>query len=419
MSVLLLGADYYGTLAAVRCLGREGIDVYAADDHTGGRALFSKYVKEKATHPPIAETDRFMAWLDAFAAEHPDTVLYPTNDHLAWLLALHGIPLARKFKTYQPSEEVIVTLLDKKRLSDACAAVGIDTPKTEYAENDRDVARIKKDVSYPLLIKPRTQIFLETGIKGSLVARAEDLDSELARYRSLVRFNSVLTDVHPDIARPLFQEYLTAAETSIFSMSGFVTKEGELLARASMKVLQRPRKVGIGLCFEARPIEPVLKEKLAALCKRVGYYGAFEVELIADGDKRLLIDFNPRFFSQMAFDVARGLRIPLLAYHAARGDDAALSRELERARKEPEHTDYGYCHKTMLDLVLTLQRASGQMSGADARQWRGWVNARKGKLTDAVRDADDRMPGFIDAASWAQHFAKHPRSFVRDFVLNR
>ena len=39
--------------------------------------------------------------------------------------------------------------------------------------------------------------------------------------------------------------------------------------------------------------------------------------------------------------------------------------------------------------------------------------------TDAVRDPDDRMPAVIDAASWVQHFAKHPRSFVRDFVLNR
>jgi D-aspartate ligase len=419
MSVLLLGADYYGTLAAVRCLGKKGVAVYAADESTNGRALFSKYVKEKTTHPPIAQVDRFLEWLLAFAKTQPDTVLYPTNEHLAWLLAEHADTLSKAFHTYQPSADVVLTLLDKKRLADACKAVDIETPVTLYAEDDAAKERIKKEATYPLLIKPRTQIFLETGIKGSIVQSPETLDSELARYMSLVRFNRVLTDAHPDIVRPLFQEYLTAAETSIFSMSGFVTKEGELFARASMKVLQRPRKVGIGLCFEGRAVEPVVRDKLTALCKHVGYYGAFEVEFIADGDKRLLIDFNPRFFSQMAFDIARGLPIPWLAYLAARGDDKALREELDLARAQSESADHGYCHRTMLDLVLTLQRASGRMSRGDVKKWRSWVKDRKGKLTDAVRDPSDKMPGIVDAASWAKHFAKHPRSFVRDFVLNR
>jgi predicted ATP-grasp superfamily ATP-dependent carboligase len=419
LSALLLSADYFGTLAAVRCLGSRGHAVYVADERPRARALFSRFTRERATHPPIGDVQRFLDWLVAFGDSHPETVLYPTNDHVAWLFARNGALLSNHFLTYQPGEDVILTLLDKKRLADACIAVGIDTPRTLYAEDDAALARIEKEARYPLLIKPRTQIYLETGIKGALVHDAPELERELARYNSLVRFNRVLTDAHPDISRPLFQEYLVAAETSIFSMSGFVTKEGEVFARASMKVLQRPRKIGIGLCFEGREIEPALKEKLAALCKHVGYYGAFEVEFIADGDKRLLIDFNPRFFSQMAFDVARGLPIPLLVYHAARGDVGGLDDELGQARRESEHTDHGYCHKTILDLVLTLQRASGSMSKDDVTHWRKWVKSHRGKLTDAVRDPDDRVPGMLDAALWAEHFAKHPRSFVRDFVLNR
>jgi predicted ATP-grasp superfamily ATP-dependent carboligase len=419
MSALLLGADYFGTLAAVRCLGSNGYAVYVADERPRARALYSRWAREKATHPSIGDVDRFLEWLVAFGDAHEGTVLYPTNDHVSWLFARHASLLSQHFLTYQPSEDAILTLLDKKRLADACAAVGIETPRTLYAEDDAALTRVEKEARYPLLIKPRTQIYLETGIKGAMVHDAAELERELARYNSLVRFNRVLMDAHPDIARPLFQEYLTAAETSIFSMSGFVTEDGELLVRASMKVLQRPRKVGIGLCFEGRAIEPELKEKLTALCKHVGYYGAFEVEFIADGDRRLLIDFNPRFFSQMAFDVARGLPIPLLVYHAARGDVSGLASELELARRAPEHTDYGYCHKTILDLVLTLQRASGQMSKSDVERWRAWVKERRGKLTDAVRDDADRLPGVVDAALWAKHFAKHPRSFVRDFVLNR
>jgi hypothetical protein len=73
----------------------------------------------------------------------------------------------------------------------------------------------------------------------------------------------------------------------------------------------------------------------------------------------------------------------------------------------------------MLDLVLTLQGVSGQMTRDDVRHWRDWVKAHGAGVTDAVRDPDDRMPAVVDAAAWVKHFAKHPRSFVRSFVLNR
>jgi hypothetical protein len=73
----------------------------------------------------------------------------------------------------------------------------------------------------------------------------------------------------------------------------------------------------------------------------------------------------------------------------------------------------------MLDLVLTLQGASRQMSPRDIKHWRGWLRDHKHALTDAVRYPGDPMPAMIDAAQWVKHFAKHPRSFVRSFVLNR
>ena len=73
----------------------------------------------------------------------------------------------------------------------------------------------------------------------------------------------------------------------------------------------------------------------------------------------------------------------------------------------------------MLDLVLTLQGMSGQMSKGDVRHWREWYRDHRSATTDAVRDPDDRMPAVVDAAQWVQVFARHPRAFVRSFVLNR
>ena len=392
-----------------------------ADESKRARALFSRHVGEKLVHPPLSEPQALVDWLVAWGEQHPGTLLYPPNDHLSWLFAAHRDRLSKAFVMYSPSESSIITLLDKKRLHDACASpeVGIEVPETHALGAAGADDPIAAKLRYPVLLKPRTQVFLESGIKGFIVQDRAQLASELARFRQLVAFNRVLTDRQPDIGEPMVQEYLTAAETSIFSVSGFVAEDGSIVARAAMKVLQRPRKVGIGLCFEGREIEPVLVEKLSALCKKIGYHGTFESEFIVDGDRRLLIDFNPRFYSQMGFDVARGVPLPMLVWHAARGEQQELDEEMARARAWQATGSEVYCHKTMLDLVLALQGMSGQMSKSDVRHWRRWYADHRTTATDAVRDPDDQMPAVIDAASWVQHFAKHPRSFVRSFVLNR
>jgi D-aspartate ligase len=419
MNVLLLGADYYGTLAAARCFGRHGLDVAMADDKRRARGLFSRFVKQKLTHPPLSDPGALVAWLVAWGERNPGTLLYPPNDHLAWLFAAERERLEKAFVMYSPDERAVITLLDKKRLHDACEAVGIEVPETHALGEAGASAPVVDRLRWPVLLKPRTQVYLESGIKGFIVQDRAQLAAELARYRQLATFNRVLTERHPDIHEPMVQEYLTAAETSIFSVSGFVDQRGRIALRAAMKVLQRPRKVGIGLCFEGREIEPGLGEKIAALCKHIGYHGAFESEFIVEGDRRLLIDFNPRFYSQMGFDIARGLALPMLVWHAARGDSARLDEALaDAARWKPTGHEI-YCHKTMLDLVLTLQGLSGQMQRADVRYWRAWYEEHRSGVTDAVRDPDDRVPAMIDAAQWVQHFAKHPRSFVRSFVLNR
>ncbi len=418
MGVLLLGADYYGTLAAARSYGKNGIRVAMANDDLRARSLYSRHVKERLQHPPLFEPSELLRWLLAYGAAQKGTLLYPPNDHLAWLFAVHRERLEKVFLTYAPGEETILQLLDKKRLHDACAKVGIDVPLTHVLGEAGVRSPLVRRLRWPVLVKPRTQVFLQGGVKGFLAHDERELEGALEQFRRLMKFGAALSERHPELTEPMVQEYLSAAETSIFSVAGFVTRTGELASRAAMKVLQRPRKIGIGLCFEGRSVEEELTEKLAALCKHVGYYGCFEAELIADGDRRLLIDFNPRFYSQMGFEIARGLPLPMLVWHAARGEEDRVREELARARAWKRTGREVYCHKTMLDLLLTLQGLSGKMSREDVKRWRKWYTDHRSAATDAVRDPEDLMPAVVDTAQWAAHFVKHPRSFVRSFVFN-
>jgi D-aspartate ligase len=418
----LLGADSYGTLAAARCYKRHGIKVSVADDGRVARTMFSRCVDERFVHPPLAELGAFFDWLSTWGEQHPGTLIYPSTDDLAWLLAIERKRLGRTFRMLSPGEETMIALLDKVQLGACGGELGIDTPRSVTlgaAVEDDEAAVRTDDLRYPLLIKPRTRVLLQGGSKGILVRDRTQLAPQLARYRKLVTFHAAFTSRHPDLAQPIVQEYLGAAEMSILSVAGFVASD-DYCGLASMKVLQRPRKLGIGLCFEARTLDGPLLEKLVAMCRKVGYEGVFEAEFVVTDGRRLLIDFNPRFYSQIGFEIARGLPLPLLVWEAVTGERTPT---LGRHTRRTASAGGGgvYCHKTLLGMMLVLQRLSGRMSRNEVERWRGWHAGAvgRGALTDAVRDAEDALPAFVDTAKWIISFIRHPRSFLNSFVLNR
>ena len=117
--------------------------------------------------------------------------------------------------------------------------------------------------------------------------------------------------------------------------------------------------------------------------------------------------------------MARGLQLLVAGALGGAGQDADADRVLEEAARWQPAGKHVYCHELMLDLVLGLQGLSGQMSRDEVKRWRSWLRDNRARATDAVRDPDDRKPALVDAASWVRHFAKHPRSFLRSYVLNR
>jgi D-aspartate ligase len=416
-AALLLGANSYGTLAATRALSRAGLEVAIADENRLGRALQSRHVDRKLVHPPLSSPGAVIDWLVEWGTRHPGALLYPSNDHLAWLYAVERERLSKVFVMLSPGEDTIITLLDKMRLHKACEAVGIAVPETRDTACKTDGGTDDKMQQFPALVKPRTHICQLRGSKGLIAHDHHQLRVALERFSEIVSYARPFVERYPNISQPLVQQYLTAGQTDIISISGYADADGVVAARSAVKVLQQPRRAGNGICFEDRPVDITLVEHLSSLCKLVGYYGVFEAEFVPHGNRSLLIDFNPRFYSQMGFDMARGLPLPLVIWHAANKDEAALARVLDRASAWKSRGNEAYCHKTIFDLMLALQGRSGQMTKAEVSRWRTWYVTHQ--PTDAVRDPIDRMPAVVDAAQLAGDFIRYPNSFLRDYVLNR
>src|SRR5580658_6156632 len=205
---LLCDATYYGTLAAVRALGRMGVDVVVADSVRMAPAFRSRYTTRRLRCPSVSDPEQFVQWLVRFGDRAERHVLIPTSDEVAYLFSLHRDLLSARFSLCQPDVDTMMGVLDKKRLLEHARAVGLEVPETWYPEGARDVERLMREVPGPLMIKPRAQLFLRTHNKGTVVRPStETLQTEYARFLRENTYGRALVASAPELARPMVQRY--------------------------------------------------------------------------------------------------------------------------------------------------------------------------------------------------------------------
>ena len=413
--ILLCDAGYYGTLAAARALGRDGVAVSIADAERAEPAKWSRHVSRTFTCPPVDDTDRFVEWLLKFGEENPGHALYATSDELCFVLSLHREKLQKNFLLYQPDFDVLSSILDKGVLTQRAREAGLDTPETWLPANDADVESAAREARGPLMIKPRTQIMLTTHAKGAMApADARGARSEYARFVRFNRYARIVRERLTAATRPMLQRFYPEAMNGVYSLAGFRDRAGRhFVTMGANKVLQRPRNMGVGLCFEPAAVEPDLARKVERLLDRIGYYGVFEVEFIRAGDRWLLIDYNPRFYAQIALDIVRGLPLPQLAYAGATGNEAEIARLVQGVPASGVDGLHAFCNRFSLRILLGAQRVFGGMTREEIATWRTWRLAKGSQLVDAVADRDDPGPYFVEMFKQVRAYARDPLLFWR------
>src|SRR5262249_12914554 len=152
---------------------------------------------------------------------------------------------------------------------------------------------------------------------------------------------------------PLIQQWYPQAVENVYSLCGFREKiGGEVIMRAARKIVQQPRRTGVGLCFKPSLVDPLLADQAKRLCERIGYYGVFELEFILAEGKAMLIDFNGRFYHQIAFDIARSMELPALAYAAATRNQAEVTRLMALGNSGNHDDVVGFCNQFVLAMTV-------------------------------------------------------------------
>jgi D-aspartate ligase len=412
-ALLFLG-DYYGTVAAARCLGERGVDVALAEASRFSRASGSRYVRTVHACPPVSDAPRFMKWLLDAGPALKGRVLYPASDELVFLFASQQEALREHYTVYLPPFDDLYRILNKQRIHEACARTGVSSPKTWFPRGEDELRALLSEIKEEVILKPKTQIQLASGAKAAEIPKGSDL---IENFRAFMRNNpygAELVAHDADVVWPMVQAYHRQAAQSIYSLAGFADGSDRLpLIRASRKILQRPRKLGIGLCFESAPVLESLVRKIGALTKDLNYRGIFEIEFIEHEGDFLLIDFNPRGYSQMAFEVSRALPLPYLQWLAATEDHKRLDQEWALASQWVHDPSYVYCHSLLLGLLDSGQRVTEAFGAEKSEQWSDWKQKYAGNLTDAVRAPGDAGPVVLDVVKHLTDFVRHPRAFWR------
>jgi hypothetical protein len=247
--------------------------------------------------------------------------------------------------------------------------------------------------------------------KGIIVSNRAELREA---YRGFLRRNPYeprLLERHAQVERPMVQEFCAEAGQPIYSISGFCDARHELfVTRATRKLVQWPRRAGIGIYFEDAPVDHGLAEGLRRLCRAAGVFGVFEAEFTTGTGAPLLIDFNPRFFGQMGFDVARGLPSPYFVYLEAIGELSRLRAEVEAARRWRPSGATTFVNGTALAWTTMVERLVGRTPASLPQRENG---AGSRRVIDAVKDRADWMPGVVDDIQQITGALRHPRSTLR------
>lgn len=421
MTILLGNANYYGTLAAVRSLGRAGIKVVTVDPSRICHGRFSRYSSQHLTCPAFEELRVWAEWLSQKARVGPRRAIYATSDAVSFALARYRDELSAGLDLYQPRLETIMSILDKGLLMQNAQAVGIETPPTWFPQNSAEAGKMAKDAGATILIKPRSQLAQRTKTKGTMIeSRGQRVQSIFDSYMKDQSTNSEFAKQCSASMAPLLQPYYPEAVENVYSLCGFREKiGGAVIMRAARKIVQQPRNIGVGLCFEPALVDPHLADQAKRLCERIGYYGVFEIEFLLVEGKAKLIDFNGRLYNQIAFDIHRGMELPTLAYAAATKNQAEVTRLMAHGNSGDHEHAAGFCNHFVLATLVKMQRILRKMSRKEAAHWLNWSRGSHGAIVDPVKDPTDPLPAFVDVARYLSRALKHPRAFVRQYGLER
>jgi len=305
--VLITDANSRRSLAVARSLGRRGIRVIAGNDKPYGLTYASKYCAGRMTypHPQKHPAECATVLLDNLRRGRYDH-FFPMSDDVVRLVANRFEEFSSAAPLLLPDPRSLKTALNKGETIRFAAARGFSHPRTFFVEDLGDLRRLKHEIPYPAVIKPRRG----SGAEGIVfVKKPEHLTGQYLR-------------IHRRYSYPLIQEMIPHRSPK-YGVHCLFNRLGELRAAVvHWFSRQYPTRGGPGSCFETVD-RPDILEQGVQLLQELGWKGVAQVEFledIRDGALKLM-EINSRFWDSLQTAIQAGVDMPYMLFRAGTEGD--------------------------------------------------------------------------------------------------
>jgi predicted ATP-grasp superfamily ATP-dependent carboligase len=306
VNALVANAKSPPSLAVIRSLGRQGIDVTGATDDSNDFPLYSRFCRKKIfLKTPVANIeDRLDELLDIIKNNKFDVFLPVMSERSLLQLSKRKEDFEKYTRLVLPSFEQLSILNNKASVSRLLAELGLPRPVTYFADSDHTLHSIQENALFPLVIKP----FWGEGAAGITIVTgpAELVDT----------YNSIVKTFGPS----MIQEFVPGIKhTAVFLLN----KKSEVRRFFVHRAIREFPITGGPTCFlKSVKYEPIYECGLKLL-KKINFTGLASMEFIVDekdGNPKI-IDVNPRFYGPLQCAISAGADFPFAVYNMAMHGD--------------------------------------------------------------------------------------------------
>ncbi len=374
--VVMLGANFYTALGAIRTLGRRGVPVYALDYHfPTAYALASRYVTRKIHCPDVNQDEtglaEFLLELGQEFSEKP--VLMATADNYALTVSRYSDQLSKYYIFPDTGNGLLEKIIDKKGLALVAEEFDLRMPKTFIVDQNSNLEEITKSIPYPCIIKPAlSHKFVKVFRQKCLFAS----DS--------TQLISALETARDSNLEVMVQEVIPGFDDQMYVFDVYVDREGRATHTFSgQKLRQFP--INFGSSTLTRQFyDPALIELGLDYMLRINYrgYGEIEFKKNPKDGKYYLIEINARLSTLNVLFDRCGIPFTYIMYRDLIGEPLAPYHLAE-------NTGWAFWHAYEDAISIVAYLKKGQLSLKEIIK--PWLAHRK---AHAIWAADDPKPLF-------------------------
>lgn len=289
-------------LSVARALGRMGVTVYAINEPAA-------FVRHSRFCRFIDLPQRPLAWADFLLGPQSDhlrgAVLLSCGDEGIELILAHRQQLAAKYLLDDSNPAAQTRMLNKLSTYQAAVEAGVPTPKFWVIESTDQLAAVRDQLVYPMIVKPRLGYLFEAKT-GKKLLQATNYDEAVAAVAEMARCGSDC----------VLMEKIPGGDDLLCSYYTYLDEQSRPLFDFTKRIIRRYPVLSGTACYHVTDVIPEAAQLGQRLFKHVALRGLANVEFKRDPRDGVLklIECNARFTASDCLVASSGIRLAEFVY---------------------------------------------------------------------------------------------------------